>query len=45
MHNLNNTMKFVKMEVTGYGLKYHLTTPTGLPAADLSVLDELAGHP
>ena len=29
----------------GYGLQYHLTTPTGLPAVDLSVLEELAGNP
>ena len=33
------------MEVEGLGLTPNLTTPTGLPAVDLSVLLELAGDP
>jgi hypothetical protein len=37
--------KHVEMEVTGLGLPFTLTTPTGLPAVDLSVLVELAGNP
>ena len=37
--------KFVEMEITGLGLPFTLTTPTGLPAVDISVLEELAGNP
>ena len=33
------------MDIKGYGLPYSATTPTGTPAVDLSVLEELAGDP
>ena len=40
-----NSLKYVNMDVMGLGLSFKLQTPTGLPAVDLSVLDELAGNP